>query len=298
MFSKIPTGGFIMTYLNEINKATAIIDNATAIVVGVGSGLSAAGGLNYADPKLGEKWYPEYFALGQKTIINIMSQYWPNTVSRNPERFWGFWARHIYHIRYEPNATKPYLDLINIIGNKEHFIVTTNVDGQLEKAGFKKDKIFAPQGDYALFQCQRHCCDKVYDNRKMIDSMINNMPNSFEIRTEDIPKCSCGEYLIPNLRCDDTFVEMPHMRNMDDYSQFINSHQAQKVVFLELGVGFNTPGIIRLPFEQMTKELSLATLIRINNTNIQTHPDIRDKTLCIKTDLSSILHEMISDTLI
>lgn len=296
MFSQKETNKSINGCLDDIQRAVMLINDADSVIVGVGSGLSAAGGLNYVDPALTEKWYPEYYAMGLKSIIEIMANYWPNTVSQQPERFWGFWAKHIYHIRYEPEATKPYRDLFNLIGNKEHFIVSTNVDGQLEKAGFQKDKIFAPQGDYALFQCQRHCCDKVYDNRETIETMLYNMPNALEICTEGIPKCSCGDYLIPNLRCDELFVEAPHVQNMDDYSQFINSRYQQKLVFLELGVGFNTPGIIRLPFEQMTKVLPNATLIRINNTDIRTIEKISDKSIGIKYDLSDTLHEMVNGT--
>ena len=296
MFSKIPITKSTENYSDKIQQAKAMIDQADGLVVGVGSGLSAAGGLNYADSRLVEKWYPEYYSMGLKSIIDIMANYWPTTASQQPERFWGFWAKHIYHIRYEPDATQPYCDLFKLIGKKEHFIVTTNVDGQLEKAGFQRDRIFSPQGDYALFQCQRHCCEKVYDNRKAIETMIEYMPNPFEIRTEDIPKCSCGAYLIPNLRCDDQFVEAPHMRNMDDYSQFINSRYQQKLVFLELGVGFNTPGIIRFPFEQMTRTLPNAMLIRINNTDIRTVEKIGDKAICFIEDLSRILHEMLNGT--
>lgn len=296
MFSKIPITKSTGNYSDKIRRAKALIDKADALVVGVGSGLSAAGGLDYADPKLAEKWYPEYYSMGLKSIINIMANYWPNTVNQQPERFWGFWAKHIWHIRYEPEATRPYRDLFELVSSKDHFIVSTNVDGQLEKAGFPKDKIFAPQGDYSLFQCQRHCCDSVYDNREAIGSMLKNMPNALEIRTEDIPKCGCGAYLIPNLRCDDQFVETPHVRNMDDYSQFINTRYRQKVVFLELGVGFNTPGIIRFPFEQMTKTLPGAMLIRINNTDVRTIEKINDKAVCFIEDVSIILHEMLNGT--
>ncbi len=297
MFSQSKTNKSTSGCLGNIQKATDLIKQADRILVGIGAGMSAAGGLDYANPKLAERWYPEYYKMGLTTIIDIMANYWPNTVSRQPERFWGFWAKHIFHIRYEPQATKPYLDLFKIIADKEHFIVTTNVDGQLEKAGFKKEEIFAPQGDYAFFQCAKHCCDEVYDNRHIIETMIRNMPNALEIRTADIPKClHCGAYLMPNLRCDENFAEAPHMGNRADYEDFINLHQNENLIFLELGVGFNTPGIIRIPFEQMTKALPNATLVRINTTDVRMATDVGGKAVCIASDVSAVLEEIYANT--
>ncbi len=280
-------------YSDDVIRAKALIKNADALVIGVGSGLTAAGGLNYADPALAEKWYPEYAAQGQHSIMEIMGSFWPNTLQeKNATVFWGFWARHIWHIRYEANVLLPYVDLFTLAHSKDYFIVTTNVDGQLEKAGFPKDKIFAPQGDYALFQCSVPCSDAVYPNREMVQGMVAHMPTPFEIRPE-APHCpKCGALMAPNLRCDHTFVEAPHMKNMGDYETFIKNRRNKRLVFLELGVGFNTPGIIRFPFEQMAGMLPKATLVRINRDDVRTMYDLGGQGIFLQSGLANVLQKL------
>lgn len=142
-------------------------------MVGTGAGLSASGEINYLDKVLVEEWFPEYKNLNLNTIVEIQSAFW-NLSNENVLAYWGYWARHIYNIRYKTKATKPYLDLYQLLKDKEHFIITTNVDGQFEKAGFKKENIFTPQGDYALFQCSSSCSNKLYDNKEMINTMALN----------------------------------------------------------------------------------------------------------------------------
>lgn len=142
-------------------------------MVGTGAGLSASGEINYLDKVLVEEWFPEYKNLNLNTIVEIQSAFW-NLSNENVLAYWGYWARHIYNIRYKTKATKPYLDLYELLKDKEHFIITTNIDGQFEKAGFKKENIFTPQGDYALFQCSSSCSNKLYDNKEMINTMALN----------------------------------------------------------------------------------------------------------------------------
>lgn len=142
-------------------------------MVGAEAGLAASGGINYLDKALVKEWFPEYKNLNLNTIVEIQSAFW-NLSNENVLAYWGYWARHIYNIRYKTKATKPYLDLYQLLKDKEHFIITTNVDGQFEKAGFKKENIFTPQGDYALFQCSSPCSNKLYDNKEMINTMALN----------------------------------------------------------------------------------------------------------------------------
>ena len=142
-------------------------------MVGAEAGLAASGGINYLDKALVKEWFPEYKNLNLNTIVEIQSAFW-NLSNENVLAYWGYWARHIYNIRYKTKATKPYLDLYELLKDKEHFIITTNIDGQFEKAGFKKENIFTPQGDYALFQCSSPCSNKLYDNKEMINTMALN----------------------------------------------------------------------------------------------------------------------------
>jgi len=283
-------------YWDNIQTAFECIANAEKLLIGVGAGLTASGGLNYTDPSLAEKWYPEYFEQGKKSIIEIMSDFWVNTINKkNAVSFWGFWARHIWHIRYEPEALKPYFDLFSIASGKEYFICSTNVDGQLEKAGFDKSLIFAPQGDYALFQCSKPCSQDVYNNNKMITTMLKNMVSPFAISSDDIPYCpKCGSYLMPNLRCDDTFVEKPHIKNTDTYKTFIQNAFEKKIVLLELGVGFNTPVIIRYPFEAITLQYPHAKLIRVNIADDTISEKISNKSIFIQEDIGKVLADILS----
>ena len=283
-------------YWDRIQKTADYIANADVLLIGIGSGLTASGGLNYADPSLAEKWYLEYFEQGKKSIIEIMSDFWPNTIyEKNAIAFWGFWARHIWHIRYEPEALKPYLDLFSIAHSKKYFICSTNVDGQLEKAGFDKNFVFAPQGDYALFQCSKPCSQDVYENKTMITTMLENMISPFEINNADIPRCpKCGNYLMPNLRCDNTFVEKPHLINTVPYKNFIENSYNRKIVLLELGVGFNTPVIIRYPFEAIILKHPHANLIRINLTDAVVSNRIAEKSICIQEDIGKVLADILT----
>ena len=281
-------------YCDKIQQTSEVIKNADCFLIGVGSGLSASCGLNYSDPALAQKWYPEYFEQGKKSIIEIMSDFWATTInSKNAAAFWGFWAKHIYHIRYEPAALKSYLDLFNIVSSKDYFICTTNVDCQLNKAGFNEKSIFAPQGNYGFFQCEKPCSQDVYDNENMIKAMIENMVSPFEIRNEDIPLCpKCGKHLMPNLRCDHRFVEQPHIKNQTMYVEYVNNTLDKKLVLLELGVGYNTPVIIRYPFEAITLKHPHATLIRINLSDADVSESITKKSICIQEDSGKVLSDL------
>ncbi len=213
---------------------------------------------------------------------------------RNKAAYWGFWAKHIFHIRYEPQALQPYKDLCKIIGGKKHFICSTNVDGQLEKAGFNRDKIFAPQGDYALLQCRTACTDEVYDNHAAIDSMLANMRTPLEVRESDIPRCPhCGDFLVPNLRCDGNFVEKPHIANYPNYEDYIIGAENKNLVLLEIGVGFNTPVIIRYPFEQIASQFKNATLVRINREDAFIQKGIENKSISIQADAAQVLKDVL-----
>ncbi len=283
----------MQNYSDKIAKAKELIRQADRVIIGIGAGLSAAGGLCYGDPALGLKWYPEYHGMGLKTIGQIMGNYWDLRQCK-AESYWGFWGQHIWHMRYEAEATAPYLDLHRIVSEKDYFICTTNVDSQVEKAGFDLARIFAPQGNYGYFQCSEPCSNDLYDNQDMIHTMLRNMPNPFDIRAEDIPLCPrCERPLIPNLRSDQRFVEKPHLLLAPEYEDFVMQGQNENTLFLELGVGYNTPVIIRFPFETLTNHFANAHLIRINNSDGDVPKEIASKSICIQEDLAKALHDLI-----
>ncbi len=284
-------------YLDDIKRANSLINDADKIVIGLGSGMSASGGLNYTDKELFKKWYPEYVELGFSTIWELISKYWVTTIKdlrvKDAKLYWGFWARHIYHIRYETEATKPYLNLKKLIGNKDYYIISTNGDHQTQKA-FGSKNLLTPQGDYGYFQTVSGR-GSIYKNKEQIFKMIDNMESKFAIRERDIPLSThYNERLEPNLRCDANFVEEPWISNYSEYNSYISSSINQKIVFLEIGVGFNTPSIIRWPFEELTNKIKGASLIRVNLDDASYPTIIEDKALGFKTDINSFLEDLIS----
>lgn len=281
-------------YEDKINDVVKKIEDADAIVIGIGAGMTASGGINYMDEKTVKELLPEYYNLGFKSIMEIQSAFWKLS-EENKLSYWGYWSRHIDEIRYKTGLLAPYKNLVKIMSNKNYFICTTNADGQTQKSGFDKDKIFAPQGNYDVFQCIVPCSrDEVYSNESMVKNMVASINENNQIDEKFIPKCPrCGNYLIPNLRCDDKFVENPHMYNLDKYEDFIMSNIDKNIVFLELGVGFNTPGIIRFPFDRLTYSSPNATLIRINKGMAMVPKEIESKSICIDDDINEVLMQIL-----
>lgn len=293
MCSKISTTASTNGYWDKINRAKELLQNAGRVLVGVASGLSAAGGLNYFDPELVRQWFPEYYRIGFRSLPEIQSVYWELDKSQ-PERYWGYWARHIDHIRYQAAVTRPYMDLKTLLDGKEYFIASTNADGQLEKAGFPRGRIYAPQGDHRYLQCAVPCREEVFDNADMIRRMVDNMPNAYEVRTGDIPYCPhCGAPLVPNLRCDNTFVEAPHIFNTPAYEAWLNNTPGGNLLLLELGVGYQTPGIIRFPFESSVRMNPGASLVRVNMQHADIPEAIQDRAVGIQADIGQVLRDLL-----
>ncbi|MCH4888160.1 NAD-dependent protein deacetylase, SIR2 family [Acidaminobacter sp. JC074] len=256
--------------LDEIIKN---IDQADRIVIGAGAGLSASAGLNYNDEGLFKELYPLYARLGYKTISDGIAHHW-YLREESANTYWGFWARHIYNVYYRTDQLEAYKDLYDIVKDKHYFVITTNADGQFFKGGFSKDKIFSMQGSYGKFQCSKSCHETLYDNKEDIYKMLEYMgKDKTEIRTEDIPRCKeCGELLCPNLRIDHMFVEAENLDNREAYIDFIDVDE--KIVLLELGVGYNTPVIIRYPFDELSSKYDNISLIRVNpNLAGQSHKE-------------------------
>lgn len=292
MCSRNRTTASTEAYWDKIQRVRRLLERAGRVLVGVGAGMSAAAGLNYADPALASKWFPEYCARGPRTLLEIQSRFWRLDACR-PEAYWGYWARHIWHIRYEPGALAPYRDLFELMRGREFFICSTNVDGQLEKAGFPRERIFAPQGDYQYFQCSRPCGSRLYPNRELVETMIANMHNAFDIRKEDVPLCPrCGAPLVPNLRCDATFVEEPHLWNREDYRRFADGCRDQDTLLLELGVGYNTPVIIRYPFEEMALRCPRSALVRVNTACADTPAELCGRGVPLREDIKQVLSDL------
>ena len=247
-------------YNSRIIQAKQAIKQADYIIIGAGAGLSTAAGLLYS----GEKFKKDFKEFIEKYHFeDLYSASFYNF--KTQEEKWAFFAKMIKLNRYNETPLKLYQELYEIVKNKEYFVLSTNVDGQFYNSGFDRKKVFEIQGDYSYLQCENACHNKLYNNRDLVEKWLQNTKDC-KIPSNLIMKCPvCGGNMDMNLRKDENFVQDEHWYEMSQrYDEFLNKIQNKNVVLLEIGVGFNTPGIIRFPFEQMTANNVKTTLIRIN----------------------------------
>ena len=259
------------------------IEEADAIVIGAGAGLSSAAGFEYGGAFFKEH-FPEMVALGYRDMYAAGFHPFPSS-----EEKWAYWAKHIFYCRYQ-GAKQLYKDLLEVVGSKNYFVITTNVDHQFQLAGFDKRRLFYTQGDYGLFQCAVPCHHKTYDNEITVRQMIEKQKDH-RIPPSLIPICPvCGEEMTTNLRVDGTFVQDEGWAEASGrYADFLSRSKDKKVLFLELGVGFNTPGIIKAPFIQMTQAFPSAHYAVINQGGNYLPKEIEGKSMIFDMDLAEAI---------
>lgn len=277
-----------MTYNIRLNIAKKVFYEAEYIVIGAGAGLSSAAGLEYSGKRFTDNFEEFIKKYGMTDMYS--SGFYPFPTE---EEKWAYWAKHIFLNRYNVGALPLYKDLYNLIKNKNYFVITTNVDAQFKKSGFETDKIFAVQGDYGFNQCNKGCHNLIYNNEDIVKAMLANTRDC-KIPTELVPKCPvCGGEMAVHLRCDNYFVQNNDWYNaQNNYIEFIRKTQNKKVVFLELGVGFNTPAIIRYPFEQMTYKNNNAIIIRVNKDFPNGVEENREKTISFTEDMGNLIKNL------
>ena len=288
MFSRIWTKPSTKSCSEQIERLKAALQDCDAVVIGAGAGLSTAAGFTYT----GERFEQHFSDFAQKYGIQDMYSggFYPFPTQ---EEFWAYWSRYIFINRYQ-DAPKPvYEDLLKLIQDKDYFVITTNVDHCVQKAGFDKKRLFYTQGDYGLFQCSEPCCQETFDNEEVIREMVKRQED-MKIPTELLPTCPhCGKPLTMNLRSDDTFVEDKGWhRAAERYENFFRTRAGQKILFLELGVGYNTPVIIKYPFWQMTAKNPNATYICINQGQAVCPQEIELQSVCINADIGQVLQSL------
>ncbi len=275
-------------YSKQIDKLKKEIENANAIVIGAGAGMSASAGFSY-DGERFEKYFSDFHK--KYGILDMYSGgFYPYETL---EEYWAWWSRHIWINRYDVRVGKPYIDLLNIIKNKNYFVLTTNVDHQFQLAGFDKKRLFYTQGDYGLWQCSKACHNKTYDNEDIVHKMVLEQKD-MKIPTHLVPKCPvCGAPMTMNLRCDNFFVQdKGWYASSKRYEDFIKRHKNMHVLFLELGVGANTPVIIKYPFWQMTAKNPKAIYACINYGEAVVPKEIAKQSICINKDISKVLEDL------
>lgn len=285
MFSKISYAKTTDNLNAQIKKLANAIKTADAIVIGAGAGLSASAGFTYS----GER-FRKYFAdFGDKYGFHNMYSggFYPY---ETPEEHWAYWSRYIYINRYMDAPEPVYQELLDIVKDKDYFVITTNVDHCFQKAGFDKKRLFYTQGDYGLLQCSVPCCNKTFDNEDIIRQMMEQQKD-MRIPSTLLPVCPhCGKPLTTNLRADDKFVQDDGWyMAAERYNNFLHTRENTRILYLELGVGSNTPAIIKYPFWNMTARNKNATYACINYGEAICPKEINHQSICINSDIREII---------
>lgn len=288
MFSRMRITKSTVDSSEQIEHLKKELSQADAVVIGAGAGLSTSAGFVYN----GERFRQYFSDFEAKYGFHDMYSggFYPYAT---PEEHWAYWSRYIYVNRYM-NAPRPVYDnLFELVKDKDYFVITTNVDHCFQKAGFDKKRLFYTQGDYGLFQCSEPCCQETFENETLIRSMVEQQKD-MKIPTELLPVCPhCGKPLTMNLRSDNKFVEDEGWHEAAErYQLFLRRHQNMRILFLELGVGYNTPVIIKYPFWNMTAENPRAVYACINYGEAVCPHEIEKRSICIDSDIGSVLSQL------
>ncbi len=269
----------------QIERLKRELNIADAIVIGAGAGLSTAAGFTYSGERF-ERYFSDFI---EKYGFGNMYEggFYPFD---SLEEHWAYWSRYIFINRYADVDNGTYKRLFELVKDKDYFVITTNVDHQFQKAGFDKERLFYTQGDYGLFQCSEPCCQQTFDNEAIVREMCSEQKN-MRIPTALIPKCPhCGKPMTMNLRSDDKFVEDSGWHGAARrYENYLQVHEGQHILFLELGVGMNTPAIIKFPFWRMTYQNPNAFYACLNFGEAYAPKEIEGRAVCIDSDIASIL---------
>lgn len=288
MFSRIRTIKSTENYSVQIDKLKKALDECDAVVIGAGAGLSAAAGFTYSGERF-DKYFSDF-----KEKYGFDDMYYGGFYPyRTQEEFWAYWSRYIYINRYLDAPTDLYNKLYDLVSDKDYFVITTNVDHCFQRAGFDKNRLFYTQGDYGLFQCSTPCCQETFDNEEIIKAMYEKQKD-MKIPDNLIPVCPhCGKPLTTNLRCDNRFIQDDGWYKASErYSDFIRRHKGLKVLYLEIGVGYNTPVIIKYPFWQMTAQNPKAVYACINMNDSVCPAEIEDKSICISSEIKKVISDI------
>lgn len=294
--------GFENISNEEITKFHEILDSAECVVVGAGAGLSASAGFSYSGGRF-RKYFSDFEA--KYHFHDMYSGGFADFPSL--EENWAYWSRFIYINRYMHAPLPVYEKLLELVRAKDYFVITTNVDHCFQKAGFDKKRLFYTQGDYGLFQCCVPCHKKTYDNEEIVKKMLVSQgfefkdsenkkdgglifpenPLKMEIPSELVPHCPvCGKPMSMNLRCDETFVEDDGWHEAARrYQDFLEKHKNARTLFLELGVGGNTPGIIKYPFWNLVHQNKNAFYVSLNMEKEEIPIEIKARSVLIKGDI-------------
>lgn len=288
MFLRKPISTFTGNYSEQIERLKQEIKSADAVVIGAGAGMSTSAGFSYS----GERFQQYFSDFEAKYGFHDMYSggFYPYDTL---EEYWAWWSRMILVNRYEAGVGKPYQDLLELVKDKDYFVITTNVDHQFQLAGFDKKRLFYTQGDYGLWQCSKPCHQKTYDNEEAVRQMVARQKDG-KIPSQLIPRCPvCGAPMTMNLRCDMTFVQDDGWYAASGrYEDFLRRHEGMHLLLLELGVGANTPVIIKYPFWQMTAKNPKAVYACVNFGEAICPREIAEQSICLDRDIKTALGDL------
>lgn len=271
--------------MDNVEKLKIRLAEADSVIIGAGAGLSTSAGFVYSGERF-QKYFRDFAEKYGYTDMYSGGFYPYDSL----EEYWAYWSRYIWINRYLPAPKPVYDDLLKLVADKDYFVLTTNVDHQFQKAGFDKKRLFYTQGDYGLFQCSKPCCQKTYDNEEIIRQMMEQQKD-MRIPGNLTPCCPvCGKSMSMNLRADNTFVEDEGWRQASKrYAEFLRQHEETKTLFLELGCGMNTPGIVKFSFWRMTCQWRDAVYACVNLGEAYAPEEIGEKSVCINEDIGKVL---------
>lgn len=306
MFSRIRINKSMNSYLQKIEQVKTYLEDADAVIIGAGAGLSTSAGFVYSGEHF-SKYFSD-FSKNYHFSDMYSGGFYPYETL---EEHWAYWSRYIYINRYRKTPKPVYENLFKLVKDKDYFVLTTNVDHCFQKAGFDKHRLFYTQGDYGLWQCSKPCHKETYENEETILQMIQAqgyeldetgdlfVPDGKNLKmsvpSELVPYCpKCGRPMSMNLRADSTFVEDSGWEKAARrYEEFIRRHKGLKIVFLELGVGYNTPIIIKYPFWQFTAENPKAVYVCVNQSEAGCPREIENQSVCMDFDIGEVIEKLL-----
>ncbi|GAA3865455.1 hypothetical protein GCM10023084_18230 [Streptomyces lacrimifluminis] len=260
------------------------LDEADRVLITAGAGLSAAAGYDYGDEDRFRELFPALHRLGLRSRYLV-------GVPLPPELWWGYWAVHIDDIRFSSGPNPLYRQLSSLVGDKDHWVMTSNVDALFARNGFDPDRIFTPQGDYGRYQCSTPCTPTTYDSRPLVEQLLATYDPATGAVTGPLPSCpNCGGEVEINVRIGPEFVDAPHLpagRRLDDWLGTATADT--RLLILEFGAGFNTPGVVRWPGEHLTRHFPHARLVRVNPTHPETPAGLEGRTLPVPVGADHLL---------
>jgi NAD-dependent SIR2 family protein deacetylase len=251
----------------DVQTASEWLADADRILIAAGAGLSAAAGFDYGDEKRFAELFPALHQVGFRRRYELIGYPLP------PGHQWGFWAVHVTDIRFGAEPSPLYGALRDLVGSRSHFVITSNVDQLFARNGFDPAVIFTPQGDYGLAQCLTPCTRDVWPSDQIIAQALEHYdPGTGATSPAGVPACpNCGGPVSINVYAGPWYINDHFEPGRHAAGKWLDQKRdGEKLAVVEIGAGFNTPGVIRWPVERIIEQDPTVRLIRINPD----HPEV------------------------